>query len=478
MIRALRAIIGEDKLHEVLKEANQRFVHKLITTEDLRKLAEEVSGQNLQEYFDQMLLKDEPTAPTLDYAITGFESEKIAETQFKTTVHLVRKGDLRLPTEVVVVTENDDEVSQPWRPEQEQTDLIFETAKPVKEARVDPKSWLPDINRLNNNWPTRTKLITTGDNDLPIDSYLLRVSPLSQTVEGGYLLDHRWVLGNGFAAGILNFGRGMSAQAALAFVEGQVIGQLGYRFSLFQHPNIGYRGTFWEPTDQFQFSIARLLDTSLNPLRGVPVIFGGVDYSRAESARHLYSLRVSLREGLYCCQPDSDDLQYFTALSFSGATLLKLWANVHLQLYGTLGLGWDTPGMFKFALNELNSFYRTTPDGKSQRLVFPGSYKMLSRAAVRFPARRGLEYYLLNLAMVDRVDTEIFVTAGRTANTLQGLSDLKDLKIEAGLAATVEGTAISGLFPVSVTLGVALPLRGMDEHEQRLRIFFGADLPF
>jgi len=483
MIRALRSIIGTEKLHEVLKESNKRFVHKLISTNDFQKLAEELageSGRNLEYYFDQMLRKDQPVAPTLDYGVSGFESEKIDKEKYRVTVQVHRKGDLQLPAEVVIVTDNDDEVSQTWTPtgtKQEAT-LVFESPRPVKEARIDPKSWLPDINRLNNNWPSRQKIITTGDNDLPIDAYLIKISPLSQTVEGGYLLDHRWLMGNGFAAGIINFGRGMVGQVALGLVENQLIGQLAFRFSLFQNPNIGLRSTYWEPTDTFAFSVARLLDTSQNPLRGTPIIFGGLDYRRGESARHLYAFGVSMREGFYCCRPDTEDLEYFTALSFSGATLLKLFANVHLQVYGTMGLSWDAPGMFRFALQELTSFYKTGPDGKLQRLFFPGNFKALGRASVNFPVRRELAYYIMNLAIVDRVDVDIFVTAGQTSNTLEGLQNINNLKAEAGLAVTVSGTAFSGFLPISVTLGVAMPLQGIDEFHKRPRLFFGTNLPF
>ncbi|MBI3660417.1 hypothetical protein HY230_08110 [Candidatus Acetothermia bacterium] len=478
MIRAFRAILGEDKLHEVLKEANKRFVHKLITTDDFEKLAEELSGQNLKYYFDEMFRKDDPVAPTLDYGVSGFESEKISESKYKTTVHLFRNGELKIPAEVVAITDSDDETSQIWKAEKAKEDIAFETSKPVKEVRVDPKSWLPDINRLNNNSPTRTKIITTGDNDLPIDAYLLKLNPVTQTVEGGYLLDHRWVAGNGYVAGIINFGRGMLAQAALALSEGQLIGQLGMTMARYQHPDIGIRGTFWEPTDQFQFSVARLLDSSQNPLRGLPVVFGGVDYQRSESTRHVYALGVSLREGFYCCQGDSTNPQYFTALRLSAATLFKIWANVNLQLYVTMGLGWDTPGMFRFGLGELNSFYRSTPDGKLQKLYFPGSFKVLGRAAISFPARRELQYYLLNLAMVDRVDMNLFVTAGQTGDKLDDLKDLKDLKIEAGAAATIEGEAISGLIPVSLTIGLAFPVQGAESDQRRPRLFVGANLPF
>lgn len=483
MIRALRSIIGKEKLHEALKESNKRFVHKLISTHDFQKLAEEIageSGRNLEYYFDQMLRKDEPVAPTLDYSVVSFESQKVDKEKYQVKVKVQRRGDLVLPAEVVIVTDNDDEISQSWVPDAQKTEatLVFESPRPIKEARIDPKSWLPDINRFNNNWPTRTKVITTGDNDLPMDAYLLKVNPISQTIEGGYLIDHRWLIGQGFAVGIVNLGRGMVGQAALALAENQLIGQLAFQFTRFQNPNLGLRSTYWEPTDTFTFSVARLLDTSQNLLRGIPVIFGGIDYRRGESARHLYSIGLSLRQGLYCCNPETESAQYFTALSVGGATLFKLFANVHLQLYSTLGFSWDAPGMFRFALQELVSFYKTTPDGKLQRLFYPGNFKALARASINFPARRELDYYILNMAIVDRADVEVFVTAGQTGNTLSALQNLKNLKIEAGLAVTISGTAFSGFFPVSVTLGVAVPLQGIEEYQRRPRIFFGTNLPF
>ncbi len=113
-----------------------------------------------------------------------------------------------------------------------------------------------------------------------------------------------------------------------------------------------------------------------------------------------------------------------------------------------------------------------------QRLFFPGNFKALARASVSFPARRELDYYILNLAIVDRADVEVFATAGQTSNTFEGLQNLNNLKIEAGLAVTITGTAFSGFMPVSVTLGVAIPLEGIDDFHKRPRVFFGTNLPF
>jgi hypothetical protein len=134
--------------------------------------------------------------------------------------------------------------------------------------------------------------------------------------------------------------------------------------------------------------------------------------------------------------------------------------------------------MFKYALGELQGFYKSTADGKLQRLYFPGTHKILGQAAVRFPARREMEYYIFNLAQVDRVDAEIFLTAGHTAERLVDLERVRDFKVEAGLAATVSGRSISGLIGASVTVGLAIPLQGAEEDQRRPRIFIATNLPF
>ena len=100
----LRWVIGEEAFAKFLKEATDQFANRSITTDDVRKLAESVSGENLQGFFIQWL-----------------ESTDAPEFRLKYTIYRTQKGfrvmgtiqqDLdtfRMPVELRIETEGNPE---------------------------------------------------------------------------------------------------------------------------------------------------------------------------------------------------------------------------------------------------------------------------------------------------------------------------------------------------------------------------------
>lgn len=450
VLRALRSLIGQEKLHEVLRTAKERFGHRILSVQEFQQLTEEISQKDLQNFFETWLYKDNP-APTLDYRVPNVVQEKLeqpteAGERYRIRVYLERHGPAGLPATVVAVTESGQEFTYIYESERPQEIWEFLSPQPIKETRVDPQSLLPDINRLNNYYPQRTRVITNGDNDMPLDAYLIRLNPTTQTVEGGFLNDHRWVLANGYVAGTLNLGRGTTVTAALSAM-GEIFGFINLSWLTFAQPTVGYRGVFWVPQERFSLTIARLADMPEGP-KGpiVPVAFVGADYQRSDSWRWLYSFGVSLRQGFD-----------FTQLALIGIKQVRLLPNIYGNLGGTVGGGLNTRGGFLFDLSALSSYQGT------EGFPFADRFRWLLLSEVFFPLQRAMRYSVLNLGLLNQIDLGIYLLAGRTAPTLEALWSTEGAKVEVGAEVRLQGRALSGLLPVTLLVRFGYAVIGNSE---------------
>lgn len=469
VLRALRGLIGHEKMNQLLQTAQERWAHKLIQIGDFEALAEEISGQDLKEFFAAWLHRDGDPAPFLDYAVTGIETTPLGQSKgqpidpnsdrYLVRVHLERKGSIHMPVTIVAVSELEEEFSYIYDSDRPTEIWEFRAKHPIKEVRVDPQEVTPDVNRLNNYYPMRTRVITNGDNDMPLDAYLLRFNPLSQAIEGGFLNDHHWVIANGYIEGSLNLGRGTVATAALSTTGVDLFGLASLSWQTFAQPNIGYRGVYWVPREQFVLTIARLLDApegADGPL--VPVAFAAFDYQRSELLKDLYIIGVSLRQGFN-----------FTQLSLQGITRLRLWPNVYLDVAADFGMGFNTQGSFRFDLSELSSFKSVNG------FPFSDRFRWLSYAEVNFPLQREMGYNVLNLAVMNEIDQAVYVLAARTAPTFESWLDTEGAKVEAGIEFRLSGTSLGGLLPFTLLLRVGYPIVGAAYHEQHVLLSIGVE---
>lgn len=465
VLRALRGLLGHETMNRILQTAHERWAHRVITVGEFEGLVEEISGKDFTEFFNAWLHRDDDPAPYLDYAVTGFETQplelpkdapKDAE-KYLVRVFLQRKGSIHMPVTVVAVSELDEEYTYIYESDKPTETWEFRSKRPIKEVRVDPNEVTPDVNRLNNYYPQRTRVITNGDNDLPLDAYLIRMNPLGQTVEIGFLNDYRLIFANGYVGGWLNLGRGTVASAALALPGTDIFGFASLSWRTFAQPNIGYRGVYWVPHEQFMVTIARLLDAPNGPSGPfVPVVFAALDYQRSELLKDLYVLGLSLRQGLD-----------FTQLSLQGITRLRLWPNVYLDVAGDVGLGFNTQGSFRFDLSELSSFQGV------KGFPFTNRFRWLSSAEVNFPLQREMGYNLFNLALLSEIDQAVYIIAARTAPTFESWLSTEGAKVEAGLEFRVRGTSIGGLLPFTLVLRIGYPFVGAERSEQNVLISIG-----
>jgi hypothetical protein len=470
ILRALEGLVGRATMDRILQEAAKRYMHRIITTEDFQKIAEEISGKDLQEFFSKWLY----SAESLDARIDRVESQKTAE-GWLTRVHLSRRGDIVMPLTVKVTTQDGQSLEQAWIAEKPQDTLTFSTKSPVQSVHLDPESMVPDADRFNNHWPRKFQF-SFGKRIMPLDAYAIRLSLLG--IEGGFRADHRWALSllpdfedkkfllDGVGTFSLDLGRGTSLSSLLRLNDfdpiqrggGQLTGEMGLRFTLYEHPQIGFAGKRWVPANRFRLSVGRTSQAG-----SAAVSYLGFDYQRDNRPGNYWLVNLASRANI----PGERE---FLKLSLDSYKRFRLMPNIYLD--GKIALGYsfgELPGALKFALEELKSF------AVSKRPI-TGNFKLFGQVGIVFPVVRELDYSVLNFLIVDELWGQPFVRAGQMWDKPQEIAfDVKQLKVEAGFELTVKTKMLFGL-PLELTFGFAYPLQGFEEEQKGQIYFAGASL--
>lgn len=468
MLRALEGRIGEADMHELLRRSYKRGVGRSLGMEQFQALAESVSGEDLSDFFQKAFYRNTNDgelgrAPFADYSVKDVSVEAQPDGRYRNEVTLGRRGSLKMPVDVEARTRAGGVQTTTWELA-EQTDgphtLTISTASPIKEVVVDPDQMAPDVRRLNNVYERngfpftnrRVKLVATGENAQPLDAYLIRADPTRQAIQGGYLLDHRWTIGQNTVQVVKNMGRGESVGVQAALLEGYgIIGQLAWTQTFYEQPETGRPGETWVPTDRLQLSLMRRPDSTGQPSRdkqlgatGENMTLFGVNWSHQQSVSDLMSWNASA-----WINPSS-----FLRAEFGVSRQVRLGPNLHVTQQATVGWGSDDLGVFSFTLGELRSH---ADDGD---YPYPGRVKAMGSLSLEIPFRRDMEYNLLNVGMLHRVDHRLYAKAGRTWADASQITEtaLGDLKAEIGGEITVSGSTLGGLFDWSATFGLAFPI--------------------
>ncbi|WP_299527924.1 M1 family metallopeptidase [uncultured Lutibacter sp.] len=150
----LNYIIGEENVKIMLKKYFEDFKFKHPTPNDFKRVAEKVSGLELDWYLNEWI----ETTHTIDYAIAKVEDK---------TITLARVGQMPMPIDVSVIyidgsTENFNIPLRMMRGNKPTTATIlkdwtwahptytFSTSKEIKAVEIDPSQLMADIDRENN----------------------------------------------------------------------------------------------------------------------------------------------------------------------------------------------------------------------------------------------------------------------------------------------------------------------------------------
>jgi aminopeptidase N len=132
----LRGIIGDENFQKLLKAVPQRFAGKNISTEEFKKLAEEVSGQGLQYFFVEWI--ESSGAPEFKLEFTVLRTTKGFRVMGKITQDM---DTFRMPVDLRIETEGN--------PEEKRIEVVgtssefsIETFGKPKNVILDPKGRL------------------------------------------------------------------------------------------------------------------------------------------------------------------------------------------------------------------------------------------------------------------------------------------------------------------------------------------------
>jgi Peptidase family M1 domain len=153
VMNTLEAYLGSDTMQRFLKTYYSEWRFRHPTTQDLQDVAESVSGQDLDWFFQQYVYG----TAVLDYELARLRSVKDQSRDdslsawYHHTVRVQRRSDGYMPTELKVTFEDGTSRQFDWDGQDEWYEFAFEGDSPLTEAWIDPdrKLWL-ETRLLNN----------------------------------------------------------------------------------------------------------------------------------------------------------------------------------------------------------------------------------------------------------------------------------------------------------------------------------------
>jgi len=159
MLLTLEGIIGEETMRTAMHTYFMRYRFTHPTGRDFIKTIEEVSGQDLDWYFQQALYGTN----VLDYEVLEIRSDpldwyeqhppkpKKGVTAYRDTVLIHRKGDFVMPVEVQIKFDNGEQLLEKWEGRDRWVRYSYDKKAKVVSAEIDPQHTVRlDKNLFNN----------------------------------------------------------------------------------------------------------------------------------------------------------------------------------------------------------------------------------------------------------------------------------------------------------------------------------------
>jgi hypothetical protein len=162
MLSTLERRLGGDRLLVALRDYAQQWRFRHPSGDDFRRAIERSTGEDLREFFRQTI--DE--TGVLDYAVSKIDvreesplrGRKVGEAppgqpaeRYHVEVMIERRGEVKMPVDVLVVFDDGSEMRQTWDGESRWHRIEATSTVKASHAVVDPDDELPlDVDRLNN----------------------------------------------------------------------------------------------------------------------------------------------------------------------------------------------------------------------------------------------------------------------------------------------------------------------------------------
>jgi len=157
VLETLRGYLGEERMNRLLKEYFRRYKFKHPKTSDFIQVANEVAGEDLSYFFEQLLFG----TGVCDYEVTSIESvpweSEDKNKRYRTQVVIRRAGEVVIPVEAVIELKNGEKIKQIWDGKERWHKIEIETDSKIKSAIIDPDNKIAlDININNNSLTARS----------------------------------------------------------------------------------------------------------------------------------------------------------------------------------------------------------------------------------------------------------------------------------------------------------------------------------
>lgn len=144
----LRGLLEAQTLDKLLQAYYERFRYQNAKVSDFIAVAEEVSGEKLDWFFDEWLR----TTKTLDFSIEAVSSTRQSDGNYLDRFTIESSGEAIMPVKIAVTLADGSRVALQWSGQGKQEVFSLTTTAPLRRIVVDPDRLLLEENRANNIW--------------------------------------------------------------------------------------------------------------------------------------------------------------------------------------------------------------------------------------------------------------------------------------------------------------------------------------
>ncbi|MEW5802675.1 MAG: M1 family aminopeptidase [bacterium] len=500
--RMLNYLLKDENYTAFLQALIQRYYGRIVTTQEMISLCQEVTGQDLTWFFDQWIYDTKK----LDYSIDHVASQKEDQTATATaattitTIRIRRLQEAVMPVELLVVFQDGSKktVQVSGRQEEETITLRADTA--VAEAHLDPGHILPDINRLNNHYRLLVRFYPILD--FPdTDSLLVTAIPVSTSnaadnqitglaLTAGYLSDWQLQLGTFYRQEPRRIGYqtlfykdrllwpNLAGMATLSDAAGFRGGSLGIGLTLHEsHQQVRIPANRIDLlyTMQEAYYISEQEQEDLDerenegglriPWKGK---VGSLGLKITRDAR-LTPLKGLHLEGMaeICARELGGDFD-FQQYQVDGRYYFHVHHLASLMIRAFWG---DTQG--EAPLNKRFSLAGPTMlRGYNYNLDYRGSNIAISNVELKWPVHKHFrkDISIKKYFWFESVDVALYYDGGKVWEDWQR-TDQATYRHDVGTAMIVK-TSIANLIPLDVRIDVAFPLEREPENDQPIVVWF------
>lgn len=162
----LERYVGEETMYRIMRTYHHRFRFQHPTSQDFINVVNEVTGKNMNWFFDNTWF----SSNLFDYSLDRIMNRRIpppmglfnnngvpaganeeSATSYECTVVVKREGEAITPVDVLIVFDNGDQKREEWDGQYRWKEFVYHTDSPVRYAVVDPDMKIVmDINYNNN----------------------------------------------------------------------------------------------------------------------------------------------------------------------------------------------------------------------------------------------------------------------------------------------------------------------------------------